>query len=269
MTLRVAFLSRAAQQGSIYLDVCEELEAMRVETQTIVVDDAMFRMSDLEIDADLYVLRTRSIAGFSAAAALSLAGARFLVPIERERVIRNRFLVQQTLIASNIPAPRAYIAANAAALAAILRDRGPLVIKPFEVSAPKSAIVVRHENDLPRDMRGPLFAQELVPHTTADIKLYGIGSGVYAIRRNFPARTREEKLGEAIIPCPDMIEIAVRCRKAFGLDLFGVDLIESPDGLMVVDVNSTPGYKGVHDAAHLIAELLYDEVFVEPAMEAV
>ena len=62
-------------------------------------------------------------------------------------------------------------------------------------------------------------------------------------------------------PCPvseEVREIALRCGRVFGLGLFGLDLIEGPDGPVVVDVNYFPGYKGVPEAAPLIADYITD-----------
>jgi ribosomal protein S6--L-glutamate ligase len=53
-------------------------------------------------------------------------------------------------------------------------------------------------------------------------------------------------------------ELALRCAEAFGLGLFGLDVIESPDGPVVVDVNYFPGYKGVAGAGALIAGYVRD-----------
>ena len=127
--------------------------------------------------------------------------------------------------------------------------------------------MVRSESELPRDMQGPIFAQEFVPHTTADIKVYGIGSRVFAIRRHFPARTISDKLGAFFTPTREIVALATRCREAFGLPLYGIDLIEGPDGLFVIDVNSTPGYKGVDAVAELIADLISGRLS-EPLLEA-
>jgi glutathione synthase/RimK-type ligase-like ATP-grasp enzyme len=53
---------------------------------------------------------------------------------------------------------------------------------------------------------------------------------------------------------PQVREIALRCGEAMGLSLYGLDVIESPDGPVVVDVNYFPGYKGVPGAAAAIAD---------------
>ena len=49
-------------------------------------------------------------------------------------------------------------------------------------------------------------------------------------------------------------DIALRCGAAFGLGLYGLDLIETPRGPFVVDVNYFPGYKGLPDAAEAVAD---------------
>jgi glutathione synthase/RimK-type ligase-like ATP-grasp enzyme len=84
-----------------------------------------------------------------------------------------------------------------------------------------------------------------------------IGDEVFAVRKPFAADsfTRPGR------PCPvseAVREIALRSGEAFGLGLFGLDLIESPDGPVVVDVNYFPGYKGVEGAAPLIADFVRD-----------
>jgi ribosomal protein S6--L-glutamate ligase len=53
-------------------------------------------------------------------------------------------------------------------------------------------------------------------------------------------------------------EIALRCGRLFGLGLYGVDLVEGPDGPVVVDVNYFPSYIGVEEAAPLIAAYIAD-----------
>ena len=258
--MRVVFIARQPQQHSIYPRVSHLLSARGVDVETIAVDRAMFRMSDVAASADLYVLRTRTLPAFSAASALAAAGARFLIPLDRERVVRNRFLTHLTLVEAGIPAPRGWIAGSADALAAIVGDYGPIVIKPADVAATKGVRTIASVAEVPDGLRGPVFAQEVVPHTSADIKLYGIGARVRAIRRVFPASTIEEKEGTEIEPTAEMLALAGRCRNAFALPLYGIDLLETPRGLVVVDVNSTPGYKGVAGAAESVAELICETV---------
>src|SRR5256885_6939520 len=55
----------------------------------------------------------------------------------------------------------------------------------------------------------------------------------------------------------ELRDFAFRCGRAFGVELYGVDIIESGGVPYVVDVGVTPGYKGVPDAPRLVARYLY------------
>ena len=61
-------------------------------------------------------------------------------------------------------------------------------------------------------------------------------------------------------------EIAWLCGRAFGIDLYGVDIIESGGKPYVVDISSMPGFKGVPDAASHLAS--YFHRAAEPAAHA-
>jgi ribosomal protein S6--L-glutamate ligase len=56
----------------------------------------------------------------------------------------------------------------------------------------------------------------------------------------------------------ELREIAVACGRILGLGLYGLDVLDTDEGPMVVDVNYFPGYKGVPGAAPLIADYIED-----------
>ena len=49
---------------------------------------------------------------------------------------------------------------------------------------------------------------------------------------------------------------SLRAGRVCGLGLYGLDIIESPRGPFVVDLNYFPGYKGVPNAAPMIADYI-------------
>jgi len=73
----------------------------------------------------------------------------------------------------------------------------------------------------------------------------------------FPRRTEEEKQGEPFTLTPQLRDIAERCGRAFGIDLYGVDIIESEGTPYVVDMCSIPGFKGVPDALRLLTQYFH------------
>ena len=62
--------------------------------------------------------------------------------------------------------------------------------------------------------------------------------------------------GRPVPVSEEVRRIALRCGEVCGLGLYGLDIIESPHGPFVVDVNYFPGYKGVPDVAPLIADYI-------------
>jgi ribosomal protein S6--L-glutamate ligase len=54
----------------------------------------------------------------------------------------------------------------------------------------------------------------------------------------------------------DLLRLAVICGEAFGLSLYGVDVLETPEGPVVVDVNEFPNYTGVDEAPAAIGAFL-------------
>jgi ribosomal protein S6--L-glutamate ligase len=106
--------------------------------------------------------------------------------------------------------------------------------------------------------KNPILAQRYHPPDGADLKIYSIGGRLFGVKKIFPARTEDEKHGEPFTPTPELSEIAYRCGRAFGIDLYGVDIIESSGHPYVVDISSIPGFKGVPDAPLHLARHLYD-----------
>jgi len=106
---------------------------------------------------------------------------------------------------------------------------------------------------VPHEGRQPVFAQRYHRPRGPDLKLYVIGERVFGVRKPYPRTTVEEKTGESFTPSPELCAIALACGRTFGIELYGVDVIESDDGCYVVDVGSLPGFRGVPDAPRLLA----------------
>jgi glutathione synthase/RimK-type ligase-like ATP-grasp enzyme len=76
------------------------------------------------------------------------------------------------------------------------------------------------------------------------------------VRRVWPPKTLEDKLGEPFDVSAEMHDVALRCGRAFDVGLYGVDLITSDGKPYIVDINTFPGFKGVPNAAALLAEYI-------------
>lgn len=60
---------------------------------------------------------------------------------------------------------------------------------------------------------------------------------------------------------PSERSTAVRAAKAMGLNVAGVDMVQSEEGPMVLEVNSSPGLEGIEKASSIdIADQIIDNI---------
>jgi RimK family alpha-L-glutamate ligase len=94
-----------------------------------------------------------------------------------------------------------------------------------------------------------IYVQEYLPHGGRDIRAFVVGKEVVASMYRVAdgwktnvsqgARPVPMRLGEALS------ELAVNAVKALGCEVAGVDVMETPNGPVVLEVNSQPGWKGL------------------------
>jgi len=175
--------------------------------------------------------------------------------------IRDKVIAARILGAAGAPMPATYVVSQPDLLTPLL-NVGPLVVKPYDGTCGLGVRVVRNEAELFAEPRAahkppPILAQRYHPPEGRDLKIYVIGERLFGVRKVFPARTEAEKYGEPFTPTAEQREITLRCGRAFGIDLYGVDFIESEGKLYVVDMSSIPGFKGVPDAPSHLANYFY------------
>lgn len=111
----------------------------------------------------------------------------------------------------------------------------------------------------------PIVLQEFVPGDGWDIKIWVIDQQIYAARRRTPLEANASKedipLTSEEMPA-EWTRITRAIGEKFDLYLYGIDLLETERGPMIVDVNGFPGFRGVagaDDALVQLVERLYPE----------
>lgn len=105
----------------------------------------------------------------------------------------------------------------------------------------------------------------------SDIRAFVVGGKVAAAMRRqgapgeFRSNLHRGGSAEMVKLTPSERSAAVRAAKALGLNVAGVDLLQSEEGPMVLEVNSSPGLEGIENAsgvdiADLIVEYIEDNV---------
>lgn len=218
-----------------------------------IPEDRLLRTDTPADDADLYVLKSHTELALSYAGALHAQGSAVFNEYAACLVAQDKVSASRRMRMLGVPTPDTWLVGQPMAAAHLLAG-GPLIIKPHRGHRGAGVFMVTDVDELAAVPHGdvPLIAQRHVPGPGHDLKVYVAGSQVWAVRKTFD----EESFTRPGRPVPvsDAVrDIAQTVRRGFGLELFGVDVIESPTGPQVVDVNYFPGYKGCVDPTPALA----------------
>jgi ribosomal protein S6--L-glutamate ligase len=256
--MRIAFFVKPRGESgahSVVREVLRILTGRGLDVDLIDPEARVIDLTALRLEYDLYVLKARTDTTLSVAGALHAAGARILNPYPVAAACRDKVVGSRLLLAAGVPVPETYVAGRLDQLAPLL-ESGALVVKPYRGSQGRGVRIVRTIADLEGDSHdgGPVFAQRYYEPRGLDRKVYRIGAAIFGVERVWPARTYEEKVGQPLAVDDEIRELALRLGDAFGITLYGFDVVPTDDGPYVVDFSPFPGFKGVPDAAALLAD---------------
>ncbi len=230
------------------------LHEKRALLSLIYPDVQLIRLAQVRVEDDLYLIKSGTESSMSLAGALHALGAMTLNPYPTVAMMRNKIIVTRILQEAGVPTPETFLTHDPQTLAPLL-DNGPLILKPYQGSRGEGIRVLRDARDLENIlMDGPILAQRYHAPDGRDHKIFRIGERLFGVKRIWPLRTYEDKIGEPFTLTPEMEDIALRVGQAFGIDLYGLDIVFSQGMPYVVDVNKFGSYMGVPGAPRYLAE---------------
>lgn len=242
-------------ESPVLVEVFKALRRRHFEVEAGIVEEMVGSPDRLAPRHDLYVLKSHTQLSLSIAGILDAQGARILNPYPSCAAAQNKIITSRRLAVAGIPAPRCWVTGDLSLLRSIAETTA-LIIKPYLGHRGAGIHLVRNSDELDAVVpEGPVLVQEYIRGSGEDLKVYVVGDQVFAVRKAFSAASFTQP-GRACPVDPVVRAIALRCGKAFGLGLYGLDIIEGPNGPVVVDLNFFPGYKGVPNVAPLIAEYI-------------
>ena len=251
------------RHGSMPLAVADQLRQWGHDIDLLEPHATVTPLFDLVTQSyDAYVLKTASEGpGLSLLEAAEAVGIPTINSARSIRLVRDKAVAIAVARAHGLPIPPTYFVAHPRLLAQIPPQDYPLIVKPSNGSACRDIYRVNHPADLatlalPEGAHSFLLAQRYVPNTGFDIKLYVAGTQVYAVRKKSPLHP-DVNVTEGLIPItPELRTLALNVGALFGLDLYGVDVVQTADGWVGVDINDFPGFGGVPGAVVLLATFI-------------
>jgi ribosomal protein S6--L-glutamate ligase len=220
-----------------------------------------FNLSELtEYSYDAFVLKTIADGpGLSILEAAEAVGIPTINNSRAIRLVRDKAVAAAFAQAHGLPIPPTYFVAHPRLLKQIPLEEYPIVIKPSNGSSCKGIYRVNNPAELTdlviAEANDSFFlAQRYAENAGFDMKLYVTGQEVFAVAKKSPLH---DEVIERLIPVTlQMRTLALQVGKLFGLDIYGLDVVETAQGLVVVDINDFPSFGRVPRAVARVSEYI-------------
>ncbi|MGQ9781578.1 MAG: RimK family alpha-L-glutamate ligase [Nitrososphaeria archaeon] len=191
---------------------------------------------------------------------LEYKGKKVINSLATATITGNKMFTTLLLQKNNIPTPHTVVALTSDTAMKAFKERfkGKAVLKPVSGSWGRlialldnepAALAVFEDRDYMYPAYQVFYLQEYVERPPRDLRIFVVGddviAGIYRYQPEADWRTNTARGGKAV-KCDitsEMRELALRSAQAVGGGIFGVDMMESPRGLIVHEVNNTTEFK--------------------------
>ncbi|MEV7775884.1 alpha-L-glutamate ligase [Kitasatospora sp. NPDC086791] len=212
----------------------------------------------VDVLADVYLLKARTPRALALARELEGRGAPVVNSAAATELCQDRVRMAELARAAGLPFAATV---DAGRLGELTAAAGPFVVKSRH--SRRHDLVARVDG--PARLRElaevwaeePVVTQSFVPGTGWDQKLWVVDGQVFAARRRSELASGPGEPGRAADwePPAERAALALRVGEVFGLDVYGVDLLDGPAEPVIVDVNAFPGVRGRPGAPEALAAL--------------
>jgi len=235
----------------VYLDTTEETEKVRKEFGDLVIQRCISYFRGLHITA-----------------ILESSGLQVINPFHVSLICGNKLFTILALAKARLPVPKTLVAfTNEGAIKALETLGYPAVLKPVVGSWGRLVALIKDREtaqaliEARKEMQNALlqiyYLQEYVKRPPRDIRLLTVGNEVVAAAYRYSAkgdwRTNVARGGK-MEPCPitnELAELALKASEAVGGGVLAIDCMESPEGIVVHEINNTPEFKGLYSATKI------------------
>jgi ribosomal protein S6--L-glutamate ligase len=254
------YLSHAQPQGMI-----QGLKALGHSVLVIDPEERAFEAGDHRWtdNINVAVARGRSWSVLCLLEWLERKSVPVINPRSAIGAVHNKAEMTIRLASAGIPTPRTLLGSPRLVAEQLAAGDFPVIVKPiFGDNCCGLELAYNRDELAALPWPEPLaIVQSFIPGITHDLKLYCIGHHVWAVRKPSPlaAKFFPELLDQPpeLLPVvPALRTLALQCAEVFGLQLFGVDCVETDDGPLVIEVNEFPNYSAVPGADEKLSQFV-------------
>jgi len=191
---------------------------------------------------------------------LEFSGTHVINPTYAYRKVKDKYSMSYTLAKAGLPVPKTYVTEMANWAYRAIQDFSEIVYKPIvgalgfgSMKFVDSDMAFNAFKTLER-LGQPLYIQEYLDKPSRDIRVFVIGDNVlasiYRIATHGEWKTNVALGGEvkAIKLSDELEKLSLKAVKAVGLLYAGVDMVETCNGPVILEVNGSPSWQGLQKA---------------------
>ncbi len=174
---------------------------------------------------------------------------------------RNKFATMQRLRGAGLRIPESFLVASKIKAGDVIeRTPPPLILKLLSGTQGVGVMKVEKVSDVGPiidtlvELKQLILIQSYIPNPGEDVRMFVIGDEVVGamVRKASPLEWRSNIHlgGKGVLYAPTEAEgeMAVKAARAAGVEIAGVDMIMSKEGPYMIEVNASPGFKGLMKA---------------------
>lgn len=252
-------ISHLREEEKLILGVAAELgiETTVIRERDLVLDLSNPSLPKVDVVLDRCVAHTR---GGYIVKILEGWGIRTINSSAAVAVCDDKALMSLAFAGAGVPTLRTAVAFSVeSALEVGERFGYPLIVKPVTgswgrlLARANGPAALRSLLEQKRALGGPqhsvFYLQEYVAKPGRDIRVFYVGGEVIAASyRGAEHWITNVARGAVSVPCPvtsEIVEISRHAAAAVRVELAGIDLVETPDGLKVIEINGGAEFKGL------------------------
>ena len=189
-------------------------------------------------------------------------GLKLINSRESLEIASDKFLTSIYLDRHNIPTPKTIICENPNDALEAFKELGKdVVLKPLYGS---KGIGITRISDMGfaenviytlGQLNEIFYIQEFIKHNHRDIRVFVLGNkaiaGMYRVSNNWKTNIHSGATVEPIELTEDIKNLALKAAKITKTEIAGVDIVESEKGLLVLEVNSIPGFTALQKVTEI------------------
>ncbi|MDQ4045693.1 MAG: lysine biosynthesis protein LysX [Chloroflexota bacterium] len=268
-------VSHLREEEKLILGAAAEIgiETKVIHDRDLVLDLSCPSPPEVDVVLDRCVAHTR---GGYILKILEGWGVRTINPSAAVAVCDDKALMSLAFARAGIPALRTAVAFSLeSALEVGERFGYPLIVKPVTGSwgrllarangPDQLRSILEQKRSLGGPQHGIFYLQEYVAKPGRDIRVFYVGGEVIAASyRSAKHWITNVARGAVSTPCPitpDIVGISTLAASAVGAEIAGIDLVETTDGLKVIEINGGAEFKGLRGTTDVpIQRIIVDYV---------